>query len=616
MELVYLWVEKYKNIEKQGFNFSPRFECKFYDEYDEDGKLKDDCKLVICDKKQNEVLDEKAQKCKPCKDNNYIENFFGDNVNITAIVGENGSGKSSVLNFIAQQNEYLGTFVFRHEEKLLIFSKIISQNTNIINHTRFTSELNQMHYVFSSSILFLKSYIDINTYEMANQLNIPRRFFHFSDKRDFIADLHKNTTELFNIISINTKKNLHDSFETGPYSIRALNQHFSYLRDMYMHKVLKYYSRMENFITQYFKIEKVEYNVRDLGTIFKASPKFKDHFKQDEFLIKMFDLFNQGNNTQNKLKILSLIFCYLDEPDIKKIILSNKDMEYSELYIKIKEKDCFDYFTTWDNFIEILSMKENFKIIIEKYLVFLKKTRREILEFSFLPHLSSGEEKLLYLFVNMYDLIDDYQKNGITGFTIVIDEPDTLLHPNWQKKVILLLKTFFSTFFKSYTFDIILTTHSPFFLSDLPKENIIFLEKYKEDDIDVKSGKQKVGNCKNVTKEIDIETFGANIHTLLSHGFFMKDGLMGEFAKGEIENIRKFYNKVILYKDDVKYKTKYKCLYEKKQKEFWHIQKIIGEPFLQTIVKNQLEEIELILLGKKEAIDNEIARLQALKEGL
>ena len=27
MELVYLWVEKYKNIEKQGFNFSPRFEC-------------------------------------------------------------------------------------------------------------------------------------------------------------------------------------------------------------------------------------------------------------------------------------------------------------------------------------------------------------------------------------------------------------------------------------------------------------------------------------------------------------------------------------------------------------------------------------------------------------
>jgi AAA15 family ATPase/GTPase len=82
MELVYLWVEDYKNIKKQGFNFSPRFECEFKAEYekDKDGKekLKDDCQLVI-------------------KPKEHIENFFGENINITAIVGENGSGKSSVL---------------------------------------------------------------------------------------------------------------------------------------------------------------------------------------------------------------------------------------------------------------------------------------------------------------------------------------------------------------------------------------------------------------------------------------------------------------------------------------------------------------------------------------
>ena len=29
MELVYLWVDSYKNIRNQGFNFSPRFECEF-----------------------------------------------------------------------------------------------------------------------------------------------------------------------------------------------------------------------------------------------------------------------------------------------------------------------------------------------------------------------------------------------------------------------------------------------------------------------------------------------------------------------------------------------------------------------------------------------------------
>ena len=79
MELVYLWVEEYKNIKNQGFNFSPRFECE------SDGE-----NLTITEKE-------------------HIENFFGKNINITAIVGENGSGKSSVLEALSllQHNHHL-----------------------------------------------------------------------------------------------------------------------------------------------------------------------------------------------------------------------------------------------------------------------------------------------------------------------------------------------------------------------------------------------------------------------------------------------------------------------------------------------------------------------------
>ncbi|MCG3668494.1 hypothetical protein L5F24_10840 [Aliarcobacter butzleri] len=67
MELVYLWVENYKNIQKQGFKFSPRFECKY------DGE-----NLTITE------------------DKDYVS-IFPDNINITAIVGENGTGKSRLL---------------------------------------------------------------------------------------------------------------------------------------------------------------------------------------------------------------------------------------------------------------------------------------------------------------------------------------------------------------------------------------------------------------------------------------------------------------------------------------------------------------------------------------
>lgn len=47
MELVYLWVEDYKNIKKQGFNFSPRFECKFYGEYEKDENGNEKLKEII-----------------------------------------------------------------------------------------------------------------------------------------------------------------------------------------------------------------------------------------------------------------------------------------------------------------------------------------------------------------------------------------------------------------------------------------------------------------------------------------------------------------------------------------------------------------------------------------
>lgn len=69
MELVYLWVEDYKNIKRQGFNFSPSFEC----EYDENTK-----ELTID------------------KNDDYVS-IFPKNINITAIVGENGSRKSSIF---------------------------------------------------------------------------------------------------------------------------------------------------------------------------------------------------------------------------------------------------------------------------------------------------------------------------------------------------------------------------------------------------------------------------------------------------------------------------------------------------------------------------------------
>lgn len=67
-----------KILNIRGFNFSPRFECEF-----KDGNL------TICDRKEED-----------CKNNEYLVNFFGKNINVTAIVGENGTGKSRILKLL------------------------------------------------------------------------------------------------------------------------------------------------------------------------------------------------------------------------------------------------------------------------------------------------------------------------------------------------------------------------------------------------------------------------------------------------------------------------------------------------------------------------------------
>jgi len=216
--------------------------------------------------------------------------------------------------------------------------------------------------------------------------------------------------------------------------------------------------------------------------------------------------------------------------------------------------------------------------------------------------LSQGERTYCILELLIKNKIKNTKESNII---FLLDEVDISFNPNWQKRIISNLNSTFNNY-KNKKFHIIITSHSSFILSDLPKENVIFLKK------------DEIGNCKNVTKEINIKTFGANIHTLLSHGFFMSDGLMGEFAKWKIEEIKRCYELVQKLKSRIesqpKTKTVAKSSYERRKKRFKNIQSLIGEPFLQTIIKNYLDELDILFYGKNQFLDKEIKRLQALKD--
>jgi protein associated with RNAse G/E len=135
-------------------------------------------------------------------------------------------------------------------------------------------------------------------------------------------------------------------------------------------------------------------------------------------------------------------------------------------------------------------------------------------------------------------------------------------------------------------------------ISDLPRENIIFLEDGKK--VDALSDKK--------------QTFGANIHTLLSDSFFMNDGLMGEFAKERI-------NKIISYLREEGYgqEMNFSEPWLRDKETLKRIIETIGEPFLRKKVMElyyekypkemDREQRRRELEQQREEIDKELSRL-------
>eukprot|EP01037_Dinobryon_pediforme_P007472 gene7472-7536_t len=157
---------------------------------------------------------------------------------------------------------------------------------------------------------------------------------------------------------------------------------------------------------------------------------------------------------------------------------------------------------------------------------------------SYFSQLSSGEQQLIHTFQSIF-----YHLNNIKSahesaafraryhsINIIFDEIELYFHPEYQRK-------FISEFLASFhryrigersgvrSINIILLTHSPFILSDIPSENILLLEPDSR------------GRSRPVKAQG--QTFAANINDLLANGFFLRKTLMGNFAEQKITDVIK-----------------------------------------------------------------------------
>ena len=143
--------------------------------------------------------------------------------------------------------------------------------------------------------------------------------------------------------------------------------------------------------------------------------------------------------------------------------------------------------------------------------------------------LSSGEKQLTYAVSSLlYHLnnIDSVAQdnNGMRiiykKVNIILEEVELYFHPELQKQLVKYMIDGIGqlNFHSIQGINVILVTHSPFILSDIPSTNILAL-------------------TKDGMISDEIRSFGSNIHDMLKDSFFLQSGWIGDFAQEHINCI-------------------------------------------------------------------------------
>lgn len=627
MELVYLWVEDYNGIKDKDLNFGSKYRCAFTLQKDKKKKVP----FGTLDIKYND-------------DFQYMDSFFKDNIKVSAIAGKNGSGKSSLLDLIwngqlKQDKKFFAIFENDDGKLHLIAAEA---NKDLI-------PMSSASYQVSFSLGYNTTSIDKLT------------TFLFTNEAVCIEPIVNNfqiaSNQVFSSIECELRSKINKSSQATYTILSKLENYFGIgvdsLTDEATEQAGKYFKEFKTVLLSHEKLElDITSNIfeKSLAIIYDDSIPWYDDFERpkkvymgidtqvwDNFLLEHNTFPSIDNVTQMEEKFFiyyavkwfdhikseplpskinekyeSIYTKYftkqsLNANDIDEL---NKEMREEYDYADSKVSSKIYYYTAKDYFIKLeelknslYKLKENSDIQNDSLILTINANNKKLisnfvnthisllkegiavaslLRYRFDPLLSSGHQSTLEIFGTLYDKISSIENNKVL---LLLDEIEAYLHPRWQRDFLFLLINFLSIEkFKDKKFHIILATHSPFILSDIPKDHIAFLG--ENDNID--------------------QTFGANIHTLLSDGFFMDDGLMGKFARTKIEDVISFLNY-----NGKGIRPKIKTYLEAEK-----IIKTVGEPILRMKLEKMFESYMVKNKIKTEAeIKKEISRLeQELKE--
>jgi len=462
-------------------------------------------------------------------------------INITAIVGKNGTGKSTIIELLLMALNNI-TYSFFYEKDKLMYSLqelFYTVHTNYSIYSLNTRDYNGdwLNKLFHKNDHY-QIPIVIEPYRKEGNMDI--NILNEISKQRLLSSILEPNINIDNTKLLEEKYATHLNISLNSEKINKIIQFLCDGEKKDINEVLNYdknkkiieYIKPINQEIKYAQEAKLYicYKIKSIADTYY--PKDRDNFYTDNFINRLLE-----DKTHITFKLHQAIN-YLKYHTVKNIgeKLSIEDLSVN--LQNIQEKNQL-------SIIELIP-PAFFKvdIIINNNITF--------------DTLSSGEKQKIYsissIIYHLQNIESVHRSNQsdimkYNNVNLILDEIELYFHPDMQRTYIYdLLEAIKNKggFNHINALNIIMVTHSPFILSDILESNILYLGKDKEEE----------------------KTFGANIHTLLDNSFFMNDGLMGKFAKEKINEIIYFFNN----------KNK---IYENDKNKLLKIINTIGEPFLK-----------------------------------
>lgn len=411
------------------------------------------------------------------------DNFFGENIsNVYAIVGKNGTGKSAIINLLMNSKIFVQNDDEQTGEYLIIYK---------VGKNLYWSSSNNKFEARSQKHILHKMENNNKYYSIVNT------------KVALFSNVYDTQKKYGEGISINNKSRIN---LTTQKIVNEIDGVLNY--DVY---------RILNYFNKYQMNTNDTYDKWENRCVKKIVIKINDWLLDDsiEKIEKKYDKIAESVHVEfnNNQKISLLQKCMLIKAGPKK-------------------KDTIDYINVINRIFSLVENdtleldKENIKLVLQFLnLIYENPLLKKSISVNF-SNLSSGECAKLTLFARILSLFyvgEDMPQaikceSGGGNYVLIFDEAEVYLHPAWQRKILNHIISYLVSINEEYSvFDnliIMLSSNSPFYLSDLPKQNIFFF------------------GCENEIKNEN--TFGQNIHMLMRNNFFMNEGLMGEFSLKKI----------------------------------------------------------------------------------